>query len=255
MLLRGAPAFRDIGGHPVNQGGHVRRGVLFRSEVLAGLEPPDRVQIEQLGVQLVCDLRSARERERVACLDWLQPAPQRLYCDVNLALRPVARPGLDRLGGDAGSEAAREVMLHTYASMPAAAARHLRELLRRLADGEVPAIIHCSAGKDRTGFFCAMLLSALGVPRHAVYADYLLESPDLRRSRRARTTALLETLVGSPVSAGAIEVFSGVERAYLDLSFVAIEREFGGLEAYQREALGLDAALRDALNARLVLRD
>jgi protein-tyrosine phosphatase len=253
MNLPGAPAFRDFGGHPTASG-RVKRGALYRSEVLAGLDAQDRARIEALGVQLVCDLRSTRERERVACLDWLQPPPRRMHCDVNAALRPAARTALERLQGLDGGNAAREVMLHTYDSMPLASAAHLRDLLPRLAAGELPAIIHCSAGKDRTGFFCAIVLSALGVAREDVYADYLFESAGLRRARRARTTALLEALLGSPVSGQAVEVFSGVERTYLDAAFAAVDREFGGIEAYLREALGFDAALRDALLGRLVER-
>lgn len=129
MTLRSAPAFRDFGGHAVD-GGRVRRGVLYRSEVLAGLDPDDRTYVDRLALRLVCDLRNVKERERTPCLDWLAPAPERLLFDVTSAFRPTAKLSLDRLLSDTSADAARDLMIVTYESIPAAAAPHLRELSR-----------------------------------------------------------------------------------------------------------------------------
>lgn len=255
MTLQDVPTFRDFGGHPVQGGGRVRRGMLYRSAVLAELGATDRSVLGQMGVRLVCDLRSARERERLPSLDWLQPQPGRMHCDVSAGFRPGKLPALELLRGETGEAAALDIMKVTYASLPAASVGHLRDLLQRLAGGEVPAIIHCSAGKDRTGFFCAAVLAALGVGRDDIYADYLLESPAIRRSRRARTTAMMEALAGPAVPPRAIEILSGVEREYLDVAFAAIDREFGGVESYLREALGVDGSLGSALRDRLVEPD
>ncbi|MEF8764531.1 tyrosine-protein phosphatase, partial [Stenotrophomonas sp. A3_2] len=105
----------------------------------------------------------------------------------------------------------------------------------------LPLLFHCSAGKDRTGFGAALLLTALGVPWEHVVADYLATNA-LWRREIARNFELPEGVKEALLSANAL---------LLESAFAAISRNYGGTEAYLEQALGLDRAARAALRARL----
>jgi protein-tyrosine phosphatase len=251
-LLRGAPAFRDLGGIPTRGGQTIRRGRLFRSEAPIEPGPEDRATLTALGLRLVCDLRSAAERAASPCLTWLEPAPQSLHMELAAGLPPYTDALLQQLRSNPCAATALEMMLCTYANLPAAAASHVRTLFLRLADGQLPALIHCSAGKDRTGFIVAMLLGALGVSRPLIYADYLYTADRSQAVHRARTAQIMLQLTGRELDAAALNVLSDVRSQYLDATFQAIETRWGGLEDYLREAVGVDDTFRSTLHQRLL---
>ena len=171
-LLPSAPAFRDLGGIAAG-GGLIRRRRLFRSEALLHLTEEEKSTLAGIGLRTVCDLRSPLERDAHACMGWLCPLPRRMSFDLSAELDAGTAAALDRMQADPGPAAALQIMLSTYEYLPRAGAAALRALFAGLAAGETPLMIHCSAGKDRTGFVSAMLLTALGVPREGIYKDYL----------------------------------------------------------------------------------
>jgi protein-tyrosine phosphatase len=248
---RGAPAFRDLGGIATGEGRELRRDRLFRSEAL--IEPclEDRATLSALGLRLVCDLRNASERAAWPCLTWLEPAPQWLNLELTDALRPHTEPMLERMRTGPCPAAALEMMLCTYSSLPAAAAPHLRTLFGKLAAGQLPALVHCSAGKDRTGVVVAMLLCTLGVPRQLIYDDYL-HTAGRSQVHRHRTQQTMLQLTGKPLDEESLKVLSEVRPQYLDATFSAIEAQWGSLEDYLREAVGVDPELRSTLHGLLL---
>jgi protein-tyrosine phosphatase len=254
MSLQEAPAFRDLGGIATDDGRVIRVGRLFRSEALLDPCQADRAALSDLGLRLVCDLRSASERAAWPCLTWLDPAPQRLNFELAIALLPYTEPMLERMRVNPCPETALEMMLCTYRHLPRVAAPHLQILFRKLGEGEMPLLVHCSAGKDRTGFVVAMLLSALGVSRPQIYADYLHATGRIPAVHRNRTAQIMLQLTGKPLDEASLQVLSEVRRQYLDATFNAIETEWGSLEGYLREAVGIErelhAALRDTLLAQ-----
>jgi protein-tyrosine phosphatase len=109
-------------------------------------------------------------------------------------------------------------------------------MLRAIIDADgSPILIHCSAGKDRTGWGAAVVHLALGVPREHIVADYRL-SNTVRRNRAAR----LEELERAGLDPELLAPFFGVHENYINQSFDAVDRHFGGVEQYLRDGLGVD---------------
>jgi len=137
--------------------------------------------------------------------------------------------------------------------MPALFAGLIATLLLRLGAPAAPAtLIHCTAGKDRTGFVCALLLAALGVHRDDIFANYLLT-----RQRRPPED-LLKVLLGdelahqSAATRAALMVMADVREDYLGTALSRIDGDFGGIERYLAKACQLDDQRRDQLFAALL---
>jgi len=255
VRLRDSPAFRDLGGTATDDGRRVRPGRLFRADALTALAAPDRAVIDRLGLRLVCDLRGHAERARAPALGWLQPAPRTLHLDIATALAADVAPFVERLGRGRDAAAAAAMMRATYAALPRAAAPSLQTLFKSLCDGELPVLVHCTAGKDRTGFVTAMILSALGVGRNSVYADYLRGSGRDPQQADQPSAHALETMIGRRLDPEEAGLVHGVRRDYLDAAFAAIERGWGGTTGYLQRAAGLDADRLMALRALLSAPD
>ncbi len=173
--LEGAFNARDLGGLPTREPDRrTRRGVLLRADALDGLSAADvAVLVEEWALGHVVDLRSAGERaERGRGL--LGDHAPLVYTelevirDADLERRRLAR--VARM--EAGMEPA-EIIGEGYVELLELGARAFVGAFEgMLRPGGVPALIHCSAGKDRTGVLAALLLDAVGVPRDAVVADY-----------------------------------------------------------------------------------
>jgi len=251
--LEGACNFRDFGGYATTDGRRVRWGRLFRSGVMHRFTAADRQQVAGLGVRVVCDLRRPDERER-------QPDPDFGPAVARLAWDDSHDGGFGRLLPEAASitpAMARKLMIRHYADMPTRLARHTQGFLRALAqDSGAPAIVHCTAGKDRTGFVAGLLLEALGVPRATVLEDYLLtnDAVDLRAQLRDDETGLgipqgrqyLDELPDDALAAVLV-----ADADYLLAAFATIDATYGSVQRYLQEATGIDeraqARLSDVL--------
>ena len=111
---------------------------------------------------------------------------------------------------------------------------------RHLLGDRAPLVIHCTAGKDRTGFACALILHALDVPDDLIAEDYLLTNRFYRRDP-SHSRDLPEEVK---------QVLASVEASFLAAAFEAISADYGGLENYFSDGLGLGAAERAELQAR-----
>lgn len=255
--LQGAPNFRSLCGYRATDGRSVRRGVLFRSDALSDLSEVDLERLRALDIRLVCDLRSVRERAARPNRWPGGPAPALLTA--NDAGGPVAVKAAAwraRLGeADFDAATARRWLRDAYLAMPAVYAGLLAALFARLADGRAPnVLVHCAAGKDRTGFVCAMLLLALGVPWETVLDDYLLSG------RRQPAEALARKLwcAGQDVppldarACAALRAIAGVEAEYLTAACECAARRFGSVARYLEAACGLDPVRCERLRTRLL---
>jgi len=172
--LTGAHNVRDLGGLPA-AGGRVRPGVLLRGDNLDALTPEDVALLrDEVGLRGVVDLRAAFENPRAA--DWLQAA------DIAWIHEPLVDfTGLSQKAplGDLAGDHRR-----LYALMLEHAAGGLVRILDFLvAADHAPTLVHCAAGKDRTGITTAVLLRLAGVERDAITADYLATGERLERIR------------------------------------------------------------------------
>lgn len=254
LRLEGAPNFRDLGGYATTDGRTVRRRRLFRSEGLSSLTANDLDTIRHLGIRLVCDVRAQNERDAHPSRWPDGQAVDVLHLDISNDLRAANETLRRILISDVSEKGAREVMFQTYRLMPRAFVGRLATLVDRiLAEEGLPAVIHCTAGKDRTGFVSAMLLLALGVSMETVYCDYLLtaELCDLKRMAASSASAIAASLGRMPDPAVA-HALSAVCREYLDTAFESLEAEFGSIDTYLQQAGGLTAEKCQRLQARLL---
>jgi protein-tyrosine phosphatase len=132
------------------------------------------------------------------------------------------------------------VMRDSYRSYAQQNTPRFRALFAHLLEDRAPLVIHCTAGKDRTGFACALILHTLGVPDEVISEDYLLTNRFYRRDPNS----------GSDLPDHVTQVLGSVQPAFLGAAFEAIDADYGSLEAYLRDGIGLGAAERTALAAR-----
>ncbi len=172
LQLQGGVNFRDIGGYHTRDGRTVRWGQVYRSGSLNGLTADDLAYLEALGIRLDCDLRTTAEvAERP---DQLPDGATFLHLEVGGHVSRVRRTVTlfykrNRLR-EVLQEAYTRVMIDQNGAV-------FGDLFRALADPQqLPMIVHCTAGKDRTGVAIAILLSALGVDDETIAADYSLSN-------------------------------------------------------------------------------
>ncbi|MFH9349176.1 tyrosine-protein phosphatase [Kitasatospora sp. NPDC017646] len=258
--LRGAVNARDLGGYRTAGGRAVRGGVVLRSDGLNRVTAEDLDPLGALGLRAVVDLRSAEEireagpdRVPEGVATHHLPLLARDF-DINLTLRTALadrNPRKQRgLLGD-GRAAAMMTGLYRWFVTDLVARERFAALLRLLADPDgVPLLFHCSAGKDRTGWAAALVLTALGVERETVFADYLLTNE--------RSAAVVDRVLDDFGSRGLMrepELLRPVFRAdrdYLDAAFAEVEAGWSGFDAFWREGLGLDEDVLNGLRANLL---
>jgi protein-tyrosine phosphatase len=236
----------------------VRKGRLYRSDALARLTDDDIKRLAGVGIARIYDLRSPSERAR-AGNRW--PAHGDTQVSVVTDDTDVMLSGANhaqmiekfRSPSFAPAEAL-DLMLATYRSLPQVFGQRLKALLLQMAGPDDEAmLVHCTAGKDRTGFICAMVLTALDVHPATVQQDYLLS-----RSRFTvdRLIAAFVSHIPDPMPASlrqAYAVMAEVRPEYLQASFDQMTKEYGSVDAWLREHAGLDASLRRELQSRFVL--
>ena len=145
-------------------------------------------------------------------------------------------------------------MTGTYRQLPFAPA-HIdlfARYFRALGESDRPVLIHCAAGKDRTGMLAALTHHLLGVSRDDLIEDYLLTNVAVDLAGRAPAIAeQLKGFTGRTASHDAVVAFMGVEEAYLDAAITEIEARHGSIDAYLEQALGVDDELRARIEERL----
>lgn len=230
--------FRDIGGLPTQDGGVVRPGIIYRSEGPASFGPVHREELVALDIRLVCDLRSEGERDKDPN-DWADAA-RLLNLDVTADLRVKTNSGWSQLKDDPSEAAVRRALIENYASIPAAIRPHLHHLIEAIVEGETPALVHCTAGKDRTGVLIGLLLKAVGVADDIVVADYERSDVFAKNLRlRGGIEEQFEETFGFRPSQALIDSMIGVDVEFLNAAFDAVTTEWGGVEGYFASA-GID---------------
>jgi protein-tyrosine phosphatase len=250
VALEGTLNFRDLGGYRAAGGTTTRWGRVFRSDALGGLTVADAAVLQRMGLRVVYDLRREVERDR---------APSVLPADgsvrsVVLAIGGDASEGrelIDQLLAGEVDELGIGFMVDLYEQMVEEAASSFAALLQGLAapDG-VPALFHCTAGKDRTGVSAALLLSVLGVDEEDILDDYEL-STVLRSNRRVEELRPRLEAVGVDVER--VRPFLSAPRPALRAALDRVANQHGGAERYLVEEGGMDPATPDRLRDLLLV--
>ena len=236
LNLAGASNFRDLGGYATKDGRTVRWRQIFRSNHLAHLTDADAAVLRSLGVKSAFDFRGTGERAEALCgISDITVHSLPVEPTVVAALRAIAASGTSL-----SADHAVEVMRDSYRSYVQQNTPRFRALFSHLLEDRAPLVIHCTAGKDRTGFACALILHTLGVPDEVISEDYLLTNRFYRRDPNS----------GSDLPDHVKQVLGSVQPAFLSAAFEAIDADYGSLETYLRDGIGLGAAEREALAAR-----
>lgn len=237
LALQGAVNFRDLGGYDVGQGRRTRWGKVWRSDSLAELTEADFAVLEPLGLEVLIDFRLPVERARKP--NRLPPGTGIETVEIGFMpegafdmLDEVFRGALDAAGIE------REV-LRFYRMYPVAHDHEYAQMFERLerAEGR-PVLIHCTSGKDRTGYGAALILLALGASREVVLEDYALTN-QYRRD--------LAFLFSDSTPREVVEMLTAAQPKYLQAAFEVIDATYGSVGAYLERALGLTEARRARL--------
>ncbi len=243
--------FRDYGGYPVAGGGKVKTGLLFRSGHHADAGEDDLSTVSKLDLQHVIDLRGHSERAQKTCRRPKGFSGEVLFFDGETA---GLAPHLQAAEGSVDAKSAHKAMVNLYGALPDRAG--LNDILRRyfaaLAQGKGSSLVHCAAGKDRTGMAVDLLHHLLGVHPDDAMADYLLtnDAPN-SEERIAHGKELMGNKYGG-IDEATVRVIMGVEEAYLDAARRSLTDRFGSADAYLEQVLGVDAPMREVLKAQLV---
>lgn len=259
--LVGAPNMRDLGGLVGVDGRRVRSGRLFRASALGRLTDADVEVLRGLDLRTVIELRGDVEVDLAPPDRLPEPVPEVAVLPVFDAEHPVfLYVGAVLLGEGAsddfgtlveeGSPAAMAALYRwlVHGSAPRA---NFGTALRLLANpGVLPALVHCSAGKDRTGWFTTVVLTILGVSRSDIEGDYLstnvFSAPvnqAIMAAMREKRPDLDDELV-LPVLEARID--------YLAAAYAEVEQEYGSFDRYLRDGLDLDAGALAAIRENLL---
>ncbi|HUO88978.1 MAG TPA: tyrosine-protein phosphatase [Rhizomicrobium sp.] len=248
--------FRDCGGLPVRGGGAMRRGRLYRSAHFPQATDADLAAMQRLGISVIVDLRRPPEREAFPCRRW--PGFDARLIEHGGATDMVLPPHLaafERAGTSRDEAAAALTQIYREMPFDPMFVALLRDYFAALADADGAVLVHCAAGKDRTGVAVALTHHVLGVDEAAMLADYLATnaSVEARFADAAPMRAFLGR-EGHPVSDEAIRVILGVQPGFLHEAFAAMGAGHGSVDGYLTDAIGVTAGQRGAIARRLTER-
>ncbi len=239
-ILRGASNFRDIGGYKTVSGARVRHGRVYRSDHLGGLTQSDLAILQSLPLTHSIDFRGVVER---GAQQYEIPGTT----VVSLPIEPTAAKKVLQLvenGYQPADSEVVEIMCETYRGYVHDQAATFGQFFRILLTHTTPIVFHCTAGKDRTGFAAALLLSAMGVDRDTVMEDYLLSNTLYRRD---------PALEGQGPS-NVLSVLWQVQPAFLQAAFDAVDSRFGGVSQYLTGHVGMTGQELDQLWDALLVK-
>jgi protein tyrosine/serine phosphatase len=254
MDLEGIVNFRDFGGAPGADGRRVREGVLFRSGHHAGATDADLRRLDALGFALFVDLRRPPERARdparrphatgASVLEHQGPAEQTLAPHLAFLADPGATP--QRV-------TTQMIVGYRYYPFDPHYVAVYRDYFPLLAAVGGPVLVNCHAGKDRTGFLCALTLHVLGVSREDILADYLATNLHNRADERlGEMSVQFQATHGHPPSEALLRRMMAADADYLKAAFQAIAEAHGDTDAYLAEVVGMGPELRDRIRNRLL---
>jgi protein-tyrosine phosphatase len=249
--IESLPNLRDLGGYKTSDGATVAGKLVYRSSQLTDISEGDMKKLDNLNLKTDLDLRTAQERDPNP--DQLPPGVNDIWMNV---LADANQAGLAQLNslmkdpkaanaalGGGKAEATFEASYRQFITL-SSANKSYRQLFLTLGDQkQLPALFHCTGGKDRTGWAAAAFLTLLGVPKETVMEDYLRTNDYVLPTVQKANAAFVEA-GGDPSIPSAIQ---GAKKEYLEAAFDEMSTKYGTIEQYFSEGLGIDASQQKAL--------
>ncbi|PRY20759.1 protein-tyrosine phosphatase [Spirosoma oryzae] len=229
VTLEGTSNFRDLGGYPTKDGHHVKWGHLYRSADIGHLTDADLEQLTDRHITVVCDLRGPDE---------IRNSPDRLPAGAVWHNMPAGSESTQAMLGSVSNKPVPgdSLMLAFYSRTDHLKAKYKPMFDQLLAlDSSKALLFHCTAGKDRTGIGAALLLSALGVERPLVMADYHATN----QFWRPRQSAAMKRMTQPGVDTTAMKAMLVANPAYLQRTFDAIQRQYGSVDQFLTREMDL----------------
>lgn len=232
--------FRDFGGYKTKNGKIIKKGLLYRSGGLHKATDADLDELASLGIKTICDLRS--EQERIIEPDRIPDVSPVTF--FNISMHPIVdyhSRSLKRLFSLMfGEERRRDYIAESYKAYRNYATAYLpqlKALFKRIANPEnLPLLIHCSAGKDRTGVVSNLIQQILGVSAEARMDDYLITNQNMD-TYNADVMRRLSKLAYFGVPWKMYVPLFDARRDYLNAALAQIKDEFGTFEDWMRKGL------------------
>jgi protein-tyrosine phosphatase len=254
LSFQGGCNFRDIGGYSTVDGRTVRWGQVYRTGVLSYFSDEDHPSLVSLGVRAICDLRRDEERNREPTR-WPDNAVRALSWPDGLNIPTIRGFAATRTRDAAGMH---DSMVELYRALPEWMGPRLRGMFECIASGLTPVVIHCAAGKDRTGVAIAVLLGSLGVSRETIIEDYLLtndvgnfeEFVATRKESHLGLADVHQPLLSMPEEMRR-KLFAADE-AYLQAAFDRIDSEYGDIDRFLKTSVRIDEQTLAKVRAQLL---
>lgn len=233
--------FRDMGGLKTEDGRSLKTGVLYRSDDLSRMTENDLKKLDECRIKVICDLRSPKEHKSKQS----RLLPHGRFRVMNMPLhlegtQASKRQIIDFFFGRAGAENFKKFSRAYYHYMAVESTLQIKKIIDLLAQEQnLPALIHCTAGKDRTGFISALIQLTAGVPYPIVVQEYLVTN-DLYKSRLEKLSKAMSWLTLFQVKPARIKLILMANKECLDEVFSDIIQKYGSIDMYLIRACGIE---------------
>ncbi|OGJ86534.1 MAG: hypothetical protein A2268_15780 [Candidatus Raymondbacteria bacterium RifOxyA12_full_50_37] len=241
ISLEGAYNFRDIGGQATTAGRRMKKGLFFRSDNLARLSDQDLEKISSLHLRTIIDLRTPNEqkakRDRIPGNQAIRAVSIPIYPTLEDPSRLKSLFWL--ISGKYRRVDFEQFAKELYLRIAFDHASQVGSLITLVSDKEnLPVLIHCNGGKDRTGFMAALLQSLTGVSHNDIMHDYLLTNQRMAPyvSRFIRRSRWMNLFGFSPER---MRPVLEARTEYLEEAFRSILERHESVEHYLSEACGV----------------
>jgi len=253
--LEGAFNFRDFGGYNTQNGTKIKTGLLYRSESLARLTDNDLKKIESLGIKVICDLRAHDEKRK-------EPSRFPNNSGVKSVHIPMKSKRHNELGliqrmfalitGKARKINFEKVMIEIYQEFVTDFTQEFSAILKLITYSKnLPILIHCKGGKDRTGFACALIQLILETSLELVEQDYLLTNKcfqEIKENYLSRFKYL--SMFG--VTREKLLPFFEARKDYLEAALNQVQKDYGTINNYVQKGLGFSEIEKNKLRNSLL---
>ena len=252
--LDGVSNTRDLGGLRTKDGHTVRSGQIIRSGEIDDIDDVGMTRLDELGVSAIIDLRTTKEATANPA-HWPEGKGPDRY---NFPLMENESAMIDDMhalisSGSATGSQTDAMFFDAFSYIATDYTSEIRsvfDILLKQPNGQA-VLYHCSGGKDRTGITTALVLSALGVTRDEIEADFMMSNQlNDADNAAAAIASQVNSTRGTNMSAQAVWPTLGVRKAYLDEFYRSVEEEYGSVDDYLRDGLGLTTEELEVLRAR-----